>query len=74
MKKNLIFLLPLLIIAIQGLSQTTCGLFIGTDFSSECLLSEYDRVKPNPLVDETVCFRACQGNIVQYYAQGEFHE
>lgn len=46
-----------------------CGVFITTDFDSECLITTYIR-KPELLHDESFCFHACQGSTVTYYANG----
>src|SRR6056297_3402184 len=71
MKRTIFIALLLALFAIPGITQNDCGLFITTDFTSECILTEYpDHQKPQALEDSSVCFHACQGDIVQYYASG----
>jgi len=70
MKTFIIVTLLIIFFRLTGYTQNECGVFIDTDFSSECLLTEYDRQKPKPLEDETVCFHACKGELVHYYAEG----
>jgi hypothetical protein len=71
MKKYFLIALLLALFAIPGITQNDCGLFITTDFTSECILTEYpDHQKPQALEDSSLCFHACQGNIVKYYAEG----
>lgn len=67
--RKLLFLLMFFITGIASYAINDCGLFITTNFESECVLTDYKR-DPGLLLDESVCFQACQGSWVKYYAEG----
>ena len=63
-------LLPLLLCGVFLVqAQSECGLYINTNFDSECILTEYILKKPHLWEqDFENCLTACKGNTVQYTA------
>lgn len=72
MKK--IFLLSVILFLLAFLplhltAQDTCDISIGTNFSSDCLLTWFDTESANMQDENTTdCLVACRGSIVEYYA------
>lgn len=69
---KIVFLSGVFMLLLQtGFTQNSCGLYVSTNFNSECILTEYtEHNTGHDLTDESVCFTACQGSSVQYNAEG----
>lgn len=72
--KKILFLL-ILSLTLCGLtnvyaqSQSGCGLYINSDFESECLLTDYNACGPYYLeLESSDCILACKGGTVRYTA------
>ena len=71
--KKILLLLILSLCGITGVysqNQSGCGLYISSNFDSDCLLTDYIKCCPDLLeMDVQDCMLACKGNIVWYTAE-----
>lgn len=66
MKKRLLLFIVFIMTVIVMNAQSDCNVFITSDFSSRCLLTEFD--KDNPLEENKDKMLACKESTVKYYA------